>query len=521
VTDSSTMQAERSATSPDLARRALAGGAASLAGLAAAELVALVLPGSTSPTTAVAERVVELTPDGPREALIGLVGTADKPLLVAGIVLVVVLVGALVAALARPGKVPRAFAVGAALGWALTLGGSALDAVLGAVVVGTGYAVALGCWNLLSRGAVMPPSSAPAEGALERREFLRATALVAAVGALGLGAATVVRRTGARSLDAVRAAVRLPKPTSPAPPLPQGIQPAQPPMAPAVTPNADFYQIDTALVTPVVGTDGWQLAIDGRVSSPLTLSYDDLLALPSIERTIALTCVSNEVGGDLVGTATWQGVRLADLLERVGVRSDADALVGESVDGFTAGFPLSVLADGRDAMVAYAMNGEPLPVKHGFPARLVVPGLYGYVSATKWLAAIRLTTLQETVPFWLERGWAADGTIELASRIDVPRTGAPVAPGRTTIGGRAWQQHVGVDAVQVRIDGGPWEDAVLADSMGADAWRLWSFAWDAEPGRRTIEVRARAADGAWQDEAERPVFPGAASGLHRVVVDVR
>jgi sulfite oxidase len=231
--------------------------------------------------------------------------------------------------------------------------------------------------------------------------------------------------------------------------------------------------------------------------------------------------VSNDVGGDLVGTATWQGVRLSDLLARVGVRSDADALVGESVDGFTAGFPLSVLDDGRDAMVAYAMNGEPLPVKHGFPARLVVPGLYGYVSATKWLAAIRLTTLQETVPFWLERGWAADGTIELASRIDVPRTGTPVAPGRVMIGGRAWQQHVGVAAVQVRIDGSTWEDASLAETMGADAWRLWSYAWDAEPGRRTIEVRALAADGSWQDETERPIFPGAASGLHQVVVDVR
>jgi DMSO/TMAO reductase YedYZ molybdopterin-dependent catalytic subunit len=355
---------------------------------------------------------------------------------------------------------------------------------------------------------------------MDRRTFLQVTGVVAAAGVLGVGFATVIRRSGAAAIDAVRSALTLPKPTDAAPKLPASIDPGVPGLAPAVTPNADFYQIDTALVAPTVETDGWTLTVDGRVATPLTLTYEQLLALPSIERYVALTCVSNEVGGDLVGTARWQGVRLADLLAEVGVNADATALVGESVDGFTAGFPLSVLDDGRDAMIAYAMNGEPLPVKHGFPARLVVPGLYGYVSATKWLSAIRLTTLEETVPFWIQRSWSADGTIELSSRIDVPRTSTRIATGTTAVGGRAWQQHRGVKAVQVRVDGGAWEDATLAAGMGNDAWRLWSWQWAATPGQHLLECRAQSLDGTWQTEDVRPVFPGASSGLHAITVDV-
>jgi DMSO/TMAO reductase YedYZ molybdopterin-dependent catalytic subunit len=302
--------------------------------------------------------------------------------------------------------------------------------------------------------------------------------------------------------------------------LPAGITPAVPGIAPAITPNADFYQIDVALSAPVVDVASWTLAVTGQVSSPLTLTLEQLLALPSIERHIALTCVSNEVGGDLVGTARWQGVRLTDVLEKVGVQDGADLVLGVSVDGFTAGFPRSILDDGRDAMIAYAMNGEPLPVRHGFPARLVVPGLYGYVSATKWLREIRLTTLADDTPFWLQRGWAEDGTIEAASRIDVPRGGTRIGAGTVAVGGRAWHQHTGVGSVEVSVDGGPWETATLAAPIGTDAWRLWSWQWRAASGTHELRVRMHDLDGTPQDSAVRPVFPGASSGLHTITVDV-
>ena len=505
---------------PDVARLTLAGGASALVGLGAAEVVGLVLPGSPSPTAAFADRIIETTPDGIRETLIGAVGTADKPLLVLGIVVGVVLVGALVGFFVRPNRVPWAFAVGALATWLLCFTGSVQDGVTLAIALGVGVAAGSLAWTRLVLSPTRPTLRASAPAPLDRRAFLRLTAVVAAAGAVGVGVATAARRSGAAAVDSVRAAIGLPKPTDPARALPAGVDPGVPGLAPAVTPNADFYQIDTALVTPAVEIDGWSLTVDGRVTTPLTLSYADLLALPSIERHVTLTCVSNEVGGDLVGNAKWQGVRLSDVLATVGVKPDADALVGESVDGFTAGFPLSVLDDGRDAMIAYAMNGEPLPVKHGFPARLVVPGLYGYVSATKWLSAIRVTTLQETVPFWLARGWSADGTIELSSRIDVPRTGTRIAGGTVAVGGRAWHQHRGIEAVQVRVDGGAWEDAVLASDVGDDSWRLWSWQWPAAPGRHTLECRARSSDGTWQGEAHRPVFPGASAGLHAITVEV-
>ncbi|MGE0819358.1 MAG: molybdopterin-dependent oxidoreductase [Candidatus Nanopelagicales bacterium] len=502
----------------DPARLVLAGGTSALVGLATTELLALVLPGSPSPTAALADRIISWAPDGFRETLIGAVGTADKPLLVVGIVLGVVLAGALVGFLVRARRVPWAFAAGAVLAWLACWTGGVQDGIWLAVVLAAGVGAGALVWTRLVLATTRPTLRAAAPDELDRRAFLRLTAVLAAAGAAGVGVAAVVRRGSAAAVDAARSAIGLPTPTRPAAPLPAGAD--VPGIPPAVTPNADFYQIDTALVTPAVQTSDWSLSVSGRVSTPLTLTYDELLALPSVERYVTLTCVSNPVGGDLVGNAKWQGVLLADVLAQVGVRPDADALVGVSVDGFTAGFPLSVLSDGREALIAYAMNDEPLPVKHGFPARLVVPGLYGYVSATKWLTEIRLTTLQETVPFWLARGWAADGTIELASRIDVPRTGTVIVGGTVAVGGRAWHQHRGIEAVQVRVDGGPWEDATLASDVGDDAWRLWSWQWAATPGPHTLECRARSSDGTWQSEDVHDVFPGASSGLHRVEVEV-
>jgi DMSO/TMAO reductase YedYZ molybdopterin-dependent catalytic subunit len=504
----------------DRRRTASAGALAALAGLVAAELVALLLPGRPSPVTLVADRVIAVMPDGPREALIGAVGTLDKPLLVVGILVAVVSGGAIIGAISasRRSLATPLFVAGGAVGWLVAWNGTTADLTGLLVVVAAGVAGALLVWNrLVPAAAHGRDASGPT---VDRRTLLRATAFVGAAAAVGVGVVALARRGSSAAVDSVRTALRLPAPTDKAPTLPAGITPDVPGIAPAITPNADFYQIDVALSAPQIDVATWSLAVTGRVATPLTMTFADLLAMPSIERHIALTCVSNEVGGELVGTARWQGVRLTDVLDRAGVTADADLVMGVSVDGFTTGFPRSVLADGRDAMIAYAMNGEPLPVRHGFPVRLVVPGLYGYVSATKWLTEIRLTTLADDVPFWLSRGWAQDGRIEAASRIDVPRTGTRVAAGTVAVGGRAWHQHTGVGSVEVSVDDGPWEPATLAAPIGTDAWRLWSWRWTATAGTHTVRVRMHDLDGTPQDDEVRPVFPGASSGLHTITVDV-
>jgi DMSO/TMAO reductase YedYZ molybdopterin-dependent catalytic subunit len=367
----------------------------------------------------------------------------------------------------------------------------------------------------------MPAPMPQTSGAMvDRRTVLRAAGFLGLASAVALGVVTVARRGSTAAVDAVRTSLKIPVPTDPAKTLSAGITPDIPGIAPAITPAEDFYQIDVSLTPPSIDVATWALTINGRVDKPITLSYNDLLAMPSIERYVTLTCVSNDVGGDLVGTAKWQGVRLTDLLAKVGVHDDATMVLGRSVDGFTVGFPRAVLDDGRDAMVVYAMNGEPLPVKHGFPVRMVVPGLYGYVSATKWIEQIKLTTPDEDIPFWFSRGWSDDGTIESASRIDVPRDGTPAKAGTVAVGGRAWHQHTGVGSVEVRVDGGAWEKATLADAIGVDTWRLWSWEWPATPGQHTLTVRMHDIDGTPQTEVQRPTFPGASSGLHSIVVNV-
>jgi len=340
---------------------------------------------------------------------------------------------------------------------------------------------------------------------------------------LGVGALTAAagRWYGTRrNVSAERAAIRLPLPASPAPELPAGQAPQVAELSPFVTPNRNFYLIDTALVVPQVSPDDWRLRISGRVRNPLTLSYDDLLARPMIERYITLTCVSNEVGGGLAGTARWLGVRVSDLLAEADPVDGADQVVSRSVDGFTAGTPTAVLRDGRDAILAVGMNGEPLPIRHGFPVRMVVPGLYGYVSATKWLAELELTSFADFDAYWIERGWAARAPIKLQSRIDTPADGRRVRAGAVVVGGVAWAQHVGVSKVEVRVDAGAWQEARLEPVPSIDTWRLWTLPWDAAPGRHRLTVRAYDATGAQQDETPRPPLPDGATGWHTVEVTV-
>ncbi|MFJ6985752.1 MULTISPECIES: molybdopterin-dependent oxidoreductase [unclassified Streptomyces] len=369
-------------------------------------------------------------------------------------------------------------------------------------------------------------ASAAEDSGPDRRGFVIAALAVSAAsaGAGALGRAL----NGARGEDAVasRRAVVLPAPGSPAAAVPAGTALRVPGISPFTTPNDRFYRVDTALVVPKVDATRWRLRLHGRgVARPVTLSFEDLLRRELVERDITLTCVSNEVGGPYVGNARWLGVRLADLLAECGVRppsegGPADQLVARSVDGMTIGSPVEDVMDGRDALLAVGMNGEPLPFAHGFPVRMVVPGLYGYVSACKWIKDIELTTFDSYDAYWVKRTWARRAPIKTQSRIDTPKPFARPKAGAVMVAGVAWAQHRGIDKVEVRVDDGPWQAARLAAEDSRDTWRQWSFAWQAERGGHTLTVRATDRTGEVQTEQRTRTVPDGASGRHSVVVTV-
>jgi DMSO/TMAO reductase YedYZ molybdopterin-dependent catalytic subunit len=365
----------------------------------------------------------------------------------------------------------------------------------------------------LSPGAGQP--AYPKSMAPTRRRFVIAAAGVAALSAV---AAAVGHRIG--RVPTLPAALRLPAPAEPARPLPAGIERAVRGVSPFQTPTADFYRVDTALIVPRVDAETWKLTIDGAVDHPLTLTYADLLAMPMIERDVTLTCVSNEVGGPYVGGARWVGVRTADLFERAGVRASADQILSTSTDGFTVSTPVQALTDGRDAMLAVAMNGAPLPAEHGFPVRMVTPGLYGFVGCTKWVTSMTATTYAARPAYWTQRGWAAQAPIHTESRIDVPSGGSTIEAGKTYIGGVAWAQGRGITRVEVQVDEGDWLAATLGPDAGIDYWRQWYLPWTATTGRHTLTVRATDARGQQQAREEADPFPSGATGWHRVDVSV-
>jgi DMSO/TMAO reductase YedYZ molybdopterin-dependent catalytic subunit len=353
---------------------------------------------------------------------------------------------------------------------------------------------------------------------LDRRRFLGVLAgaglAAAAVGAVGR---YLQSQAGAA---ASRAAVVLPRPVRRLRPVPAGADLGIDGVSPFVTPNLDFYRIDTALLVPQVRTEGWTLRVHGMVERELRLTFEELLARDLVEADVTLACVSNEVGGDLIGNARWLGARLDRLLREAGVRPGATQVVPRSVDGFAAGFPTELALDGRDALVAVGMNGEPLPLSHGFPARLVVPGLYGYVSATKWLSEIELTTLEDFDSYWVHRGWAKQAPIKTSSRIDTPRGGADLRAGRVPVAGVAWAQGRGIRRVEVRVDDGPWRAARLGAGVGDDTWRQWVHVWDARPGDHRLQVRATDGEGMRQVEERVPPIPDGATGWHTIRVTV-
>jgi DMSO/TMAO reductase YedYZ molybdopterin-dependent catalytic subunit len=301
----------------------------------------------------------------------------------------------------------------------------------------------------------------------------------------------------------------------------QDLAPSVPGLTPIIVPNDSFYRIDTALLLPQADISDWRLEIRGDVERPLSLSYDDLLAMPQVAAPVTIACVSNEVGGDLIGTAVWQGVPLDALLEQAGVRPGGEQIVGRSLDDFTVGFPTEVARDGRTALVALGMNGEPLPIIHGFPARLIVEGLYGYVSATKWLKAIELRGWDDYDAYWIGLGWAKEGPIKTQSRIDVPRAAKDLTAGTTyALAGVAWAPGRGISKVEVQVDDGPWLEAELGAATTDATWRQWVHQWEPTAGRHRVRVRATDGDGVLQTEDDAPPEPDGATGYHLKIYKV-
>jgi DMSO/TMAO reductase YedYZ molybdopterin-dependent catalytic subunit len=502
--------------------RGIAAGVVSVgAGLGAAEVVTGVLSLSTSPVLAIGESVIRITPGDVAEAAIAAVGRLDKPLLVVGTVLGALVLGGIAGWLAV-----RSTAAGYAL--LVAMGGLGMAAAMATAdssaadalppVVAALLSIALLGWLLpWAKGTATRAAATRAEpGPTDRREFL-ARAGIVGLGAVALTGVGRLLAGGRQAVEAARQAVslRLPKPVVPA-----GVSVQVPGVASWLTPNDAFYRIDTALAIPRVLPEDWRLRIHGMVDRELDLTYDDLVGRGLQQHWFTLCCVSNEVGGSLISNAEWSGVRIADVLAEAGVQPSADAVLSTSADGWNCGTPLEVLTDDRAALFAVAMNGEPLPVEHGFPVRMVVPGLYGYVSATKWVVDLEVTRFADFSAYWTQRGWSVRGPVKTQSRIDVPRDGARVDAGRVAVAGVAWAQHTGIERVEVRIDDGQWQTARLARVPNVDTWRQWTYAWDAEPGEHRVAVRATDDSGYTQTSERADVVPNGATGWHTIVVDV-
>ncbi len=529
---------------------ALAGSAAGLLAAGVAIGIAQLAAGLTvpqgSPVFAVGQTAIGLAPPPVKDFAIAAFGTGDKTALLAGILVLLALLAAaigilavrrlafglwglagcacigLAAALTRPTAtaeyaVPTLAGAGAGAYALIRLVRAALMRSSQPV---TGSARAAGqdetppSFTFLPNPDDPPPSPWPG-----RRQFLTSGGVAVATAAAGaLAGRELITR---RNVSLARAALRFPEPAVPAPPLPPGSNLGIPGLSPFITPNGSFYRVDTALLLPQVDPATWQLRIHGMVRREVILTFGELLRYPLAEDYVTLTCVSDPVGGPYAGNAKWLGARLADLVRRARPLAGASQLLCTSVDGFTSGTPLQVVLDGRDALLAVAMNGQALPIEHGFPARMVVPGLYGYVSATKWVTDIEVTTFAAADAYWVRQGWAQQAPVKTESRIDVPVPGSSLAPGRTPVAGVAWAQHKGIAAVEVRVDRGPWHQARLAAVPDIDTWRQWVWDWDATAGRHLLEARATDATGYTQTAAIQPPPPDGATGYPSAAVTVR
>jgi DMSO/TMAO reductase YedYZ molybdopterin-dependent catalytic subunit len=490
-------------------RSAAAGVGAAAAGLGAGELVAAVLSATASPILSVGSLVVDLTPPFLKSAVIAAFGTGDKPFLIAVLLVLVLALGALAGLLqaARPplGVVAVVLVGLVAGGAAVTRSGAGpLDVTPSLVATAVGAATLA----RLVRASIL-------DG---RRAFLRGAIVTAAAGIVA-GVAARALSAGQRGTQDAIDRVVLPEPTATATPPAADDAFDVPGLTPLVTANDDFYRIDIALAPPAIDPDEWRLEVDGEVEHPFSLTYRELTRLPMHESPTTLMCVSNVVGGDLNGTAIWLGTAIRDVLARAAPKAGADMVLSSGADGFTASTPLAVLTDpARDSLLAVGMNGAALPQLHGFPVRMVVPGLYGYVSATKWLTRLTVTRFDRTTAYWTTRGYSAQAPVKVSSRIDRPGSGARA--GVVTVAGVAWAQHTGIARVQLQVDDGPWRDCELAGDWSVDVWRQWRFRWVAERGSHTLRVRATDADGLVQTAKVQGEAPDGATGLHTVQVAI-
>ena len=491
---------------------------AALAAVGIGHLVAAVINPAASPLLAVGSALIDAAPTPAKEFAVKTFGTNDKPILISSIGVALLILAAGLGLLAW--HLRTVALIGISL---LGLVGLIISVYRGTAIDGVPSIVAglvgIGVLWFLTRPS--PPATSETESDagtnsadVSRRRLLLGlggAGVLAAVG--GVGGVVITRAKQAAS--AARRAIGLPVPASPAAAIPPGAQLAD--MTPFTTSIEKFYRVDISLITPSVDPTGWELTVDGMVDNPVKLSYDDLLAMPMIERDVTLTCVSNEVGGPYVGTARWLGVPFSEIIKRVGVQAGVDQVYSYSSDsGYTCSTPFQAVSDGRDAMIVVGMNGEVLPEKNGFPARMLVPGLFGFVSATKWLNRIEFTTYAERTAYWTERDWATDAPILTQSRIDVPQSLGTLAKDKPVIAGVAWAQHRGIEKVEIRIDGGEWKQAKLADDAGIDLWRQWSYVYDGPPGRHSAQVRATDLTGETQPEERTKVFPSGARGWHEI-----
>ena len=499
-------------------RATLSGVLAAGAGLALSEGLSAVLGLRESPLLAVGQGVINLTPGPIAETIIGWVGTADKPLAVSAVVIAVLALGALAGRWWQPHRL-RAFGLVVVLvaGAVAALFARPYGSVEGVFVCTAAGVAMLGVMRLLEQVPEEELSGAVAVGT-QRRTFIRTVGLVAiGIAVLGGGSQLLAaRRRRRRDIEAARAALKLPRrPVT----VPTGADLDVPGVVSWNTSNRDFYRIDTALSPPLIDPIEWSLRIHGMVDREITLTYQDLIDRGLTDAWVTLTCVSNPIGGELIGNTVWGGIPIKDILDEAGVQGGADALLSTSDDGWTCGTPLAALTDGRDALLAVTMNGEPLPIVHGFPVRQVVPGLYGYVSATKWVVDWEITRFSDFEAYWTQRGWGERGEIKTGSRIDVPRSGSELAAGPTRVGGVAWHQNLGISGVEVDFGDGRWRAAEISNVPTDDTWVQWAIDWEAPTGRHQIAVRAIDADGVVQTADIADVLPDGATGHH--VVDVQ
>lgn len=495
--------------------RAGLGLVAGVAGLGAGMLLAAFVEPESSPPLAVGAAVVDLTPEPVKQWAIGLFGSSDKLVLLIVVGLVAAALSATAGLVSRWSPKPGAVVLGvlagicavAALTRPVATFVSALPSAVSAVV---GIVVLR---RLLAQRALLADSSGE-EHQLTRRRFVQLASAATLLGAASAATGQWIVATAQRA-----ATIMLPPAAMPLAALPEGLESQIEGISAFRTPNADFYRVDTALTVPAIDPGGWKLEIDGEVDSSVTLTLDDLMKYEIIERDITMTCVSNPVGGPYIGSARWLGVRTKDVLTEVGIRSSVDQILSTDVDGMTISTPVQALTDDREAMLAFAMNGQQLPREHGFPVRLVTPGLYGFVGSTKWVTRLTATTYAKQTAYWTDRGWDIDSPVLTSARIDTPQHQDSREAGKPThIGGIAWAQGRGIAKVEVRIDQQPWQQAVLGPDAGIDYWRQWYVEWTPAKGAHTIQVRATDETGETQTSTEVPSYPGGATGWHTITV---